>query len=92
MGGTPDGFSLIGDVPERPGQHIIAGFNGAGMLFIFLSSQGLARMVVDGIPFEQTGIPRIFQLTSQRLQKMAEMSKVGRPVESQKDKAFVSIY
>lgn len=70
MGSTPDGFSLIGDVPDRPGQHIIVGFNGAGMLFIFLSSKALASMMVDNVPFEETGIPRIFKITSARLDKM----------------------
>lgn len=92
MGGTPDGFSLIGDVPDRPGQHIIAGFNGAGMLFIFLSSQGLARMVTDNVPFEETGIPRIFKFTSDRLQDMIEASKAPRPIQQRKDQGFVSIY
>lgn len=75
MGRTPDNFSLIGNVPDRPGQHIIAGFNGAGMLFIFLSSQGLARMVLDDILFEQTGVPRIFEFTSGRLQQMKDISE-----------------
>lgn len=70
MGSTPDGFSLIGDVPDRSGQHIIAGFNGAGMLFIFLSSKGLAGMIVDKTPFEKTGIPRIFEITRKRLDEM----------------------
>lgn len=85
MGKTPDGFSLVGDVPDRPGQHIIAGFNGAGMLFIFLSSQGLARMVVDDIPFEQTGIPRIFQFSSERLKQMAEAPIAEILVKSRKE-------
>lgn len=73
MGNTPDGFSLIGDIPDRPGQHIIAGFNGAGMLFIFLSSRGLANMIVDGVPFEKSGIPRIFKITDNRLKKMRRL-------------------
>lgn len=68
MGRTPDGFPFVGEFPDREGQYIAAGFNGAGMLFIFLSSQGLARMITKGIPFEQTRLPKIFQSTKERLQ------------------------
>lgn len=57
----------IGEVPSKPGQFIIGGFNGHGMPLIFLSSKGLAKMILDGAPFEETGIPRLFKTTAERL-------------------------
>lgn len=57
----------IGDVPEKPGQFIIAGFSGHGMPEILLSSKGLAAMVRDGISFEESGLPRIFKTSKSRI-------------------------
>jgi len=71
QGSTPDGFSFVGNIPGRADQYIMAGFNGAGMVYIFLSSQGLAHMIINDIPFEQTGLPRILQPTTERLKKKA---------------------
>ncbi|KAF4313992.1 putative FAD dependent oxidoreductase superfamily protein [Botryosphaeria dothidea] len=67
MGYTADMMPHIGEVPSKPGQFIIGGFNGHGMPLIFLSSKGLAKMILDGAPFEETGIPRLFKTTAERL-------------------------
>ncbi|KAL6821494.1 FAD dependent oxidoreductase [Trichoderma camerunense] len=67
MGCTPDSLPHIGAIPGRPDQFIMAGFNGAGMLHIFLSGRGMAKMLLDDIPFEETGIPSIFKTTQKRL-------------------------
>ncbi|KAL1617927.1 hypothetical protein SLS56_010767, partial [Neofusicoccum ribis] len=67
MGYTADMMPHIGEVPDKPGQFIMGGFNGHGMPLICLSSKGLAKMVLDGTPFEQTGIPRLFKTTAERL-------------------------
>lgn len=40
------------------------------MLFIFLSSEGLADMIVEDVSFEHTGIPSIFKITNERLREM----------------------
>ncbi|KAI9732058.1 MAG: hypothetical protein M1818_007653 [Claussenomyces sp. TS43310] len=67
MGYTSDAVPHIGAVPGKEGQFIAAGFNGHGNPVIFLAAKGIARMVRDGIPFEDTGIPSAFKTTQQRL-------------------------
>jgi hypothetical protein len=67
MGYTPDSLPHIGAIPGRPDQFIMAGFNGAGMLHIFLSGKGIAQMLLNNIQFEETGIPSIFKTTQTRL-------------------------
>ena len=67
MATTADNFAHCGKVPGKENQFVIAGFNGAGMPHIFLSAKGIAKMVKTGIPFEESGIPRIFKSTKERL-------------------------
>jgi glycine/D-amino acid oxidase-like deaminating enzyme len=67
MGLTADGYPHCGSVPGKDNQFIMAGFNGAGMSHIFLTARGIARMIRDGIPYEETGIPRIFKASKERL-------------------------
>jgi hypothetical protein len=67
MGYTSDLMPHVGAVPEKPGQFIMAGFNGHGMPLIFLTAKGIARMVSQDCKFEETGIPRIFKTTKERL-------------------------
>lgn len=69
MGYSADFMPHIGSVPGKPHQFIIAGFNGHGMPQILLSSKGLAAMVRDGVPFEQTGLPRLFETTKERIER-----------------------
>ena len=69
MGYSADFMPHIGEVPDKPGQYIIAGFNGHGMPQILLSSKGLALMVQDGISFEKTGIPRLFKTSKERISR-----------------------
>jgi glycine/D-amino acid oxidase-like deaminating enzyme len=69
MGYTADFMPHVGQVPNKPGQFIIAGFNGHGMPQILLSSKGLARMVWDGVGFAETGIPRLFETTRERVER-----------------------
>ncbi|KAH7036807.1 FAD dependent oxidoreductase [Macrophomina phaseolina] len=69
QGRTPDGMPHVGKVPGEQNQWILAGFNGGGNALIFLSAKGVARMVLDDIPFEETdtGIPAMFKTTEKRL-------------------------
>ncbi|XHG05775.1 hypothetical protein AWENTII_008988 [Aspergillus wentii] len=67
MGYSSDGLPHIGKVPGREGQYIIAGFTGHGMPEIFLAAEGVAKMVVKGVEFERTGLPRLFESTQSRL-------------------------
>lgn len=67
MGYSADNSPFVGALPGRPNQFIIAGFTGHGMPQVFLCAKGLAAMVVEGADFKSTGIPRLFQVTEERL-------------------------
>ncbi|KKY24394.1 putative fad dependent oxidoreductase superfamily [Phaeomoniella chlamydospora] len=67
MGYSTDYLPHIGAVPHKPNQFILAGFTGHGMPEIFLSAKGIAQMVRDGKSFKETGVPRIYQTTDERL-------------------------
>jgi glycine/D-amino acid oxidase-like deaminating enzyme len=69
MGYTYDSNPHVGAVPGKPGQFILAGFNGHGMPVIWLSGQQLAKMVAQGVTFEQTSLPRLFKTTQHRIDR-----------------------
>lgn len=67
QGRTPDGWPHVGRVPGTENQYILAGYNGGGMAMIFLAARGVARMVMEGVGFEETGVPWFFETTPERL-------------------------
>ncbi|KAB2575396.1 hypothetical protein DBV05_g5949 [Lasiodiplodia theobromae] len=69
MGVTPDGFPHVGKVPGKQNQWILAGFNGGGNALVYLCAKGVAKMVLEDVPFEEAGagIPEIFKTTEERL-------------------------
>lgn len=67
MGYTTDSLPHVGQVPAKPGQFIVARFNGHGMPQVFLSAKGVAQIIMTRVEFEQTGVPRIFKTTQERL-------------------------
>ncbi|KAJ5908123.1 hypothetical protein N7495_000805 [Penicillium taxi] len=69
MGYSYDSNPHIGKVPGCDDQFILAGLNGHGMPVIWLSSKELAKMIVQGIPFEQTSMPRLFQTSQFRIDR-----------------------
>lgn len=69
MGYSYDSNPHIGLVPERPGQYISAGYNGHGMPVIWLASEGIAKMIIENVPFEKTGMPRLFKTTKERIER-----------------------
>ncbi|KAF1968522.1 DAO-domain-containing protein [Bimuria novae-zelandiae CBS 107.79] len=69
LGYSADYMPHVGCVPGKPGQFVIAAFNGHGMPQILLSTKGLAKMVGKGVPFEETGMPRIFKTTKERIDR-----------------------
>lgn len=54
-------------VPGRQNQFMLAGFTGHGMPQIFLSAKGVASMVMEGVDFKSTGIPRLYETSQARL-------------------------
>lgn len=67
MGYSSDFMPHLGNVPDKPGQFIIAGFSGHGMPEILLSSRAVAALVRDGTPIEKSGVPHIFTTSKERI-------------------------
>ncbi|TVY20161.1 Gamma-glutamylputrescine oxidoreductase [Lachnellula arida] len=67
IGYTSDSWPHCGKIPGQENRFILAGYNGAGMPLIFLTAKGIARMIREDLPFEESGIPRIFKTTEERL-------------------------
>lgn len=67
MGYSSDGWPFVGPLPNRPNQLVIAGFTGHGMPQIFLSAKAIAEMAVEGADFKGTGVPRVYEVTQERL-------------------------
>ena len=71
MGYTSDGLPHIGEIPGFEGRrYICAGFNGGGMSYIFTAARALAKMVLEDAKYEDTGLPRLFKTTRERLQSI----------------------
>ncbi|OAL74950.1 FAD dependent oxidoreductase [Trichophyton violaceum] len=69
MGYSADSLPHIGRVPSKDGQLILAGFNGHGMPVCFLAAKAVAAMALDdSVTFEDTGLPRVYKTTVDRLQ------------------------
>lgn len=83
MGYSSDRLPRVGNVPNRPGMFIMAGFTGHGMPQIFLTAKGIAEMVNTGIPYEKTGIPSLFRESETRLQseedQVLDLWKMTKP-------------
>ena len=58
-------------------QYVLAGSNGGGMAQIFLCARGVARMIVEGVPYEDTGLPMPFKTTEERLARDVEISRAS---------------
>lgn len=67
MGYSSDWSPHIGQIPNKPGQYILAGFTGHGMPQVFLSAKGVASMIIDGKDFKDSGVPRLWQTSQSRL-------------------------
>jgi glycine/D-amino acid oxidase-like deaminating enzyme len=73
QGATPDELPHIGKIPGKKSQWILAGFNGGGMAFAFLSAKAIAKMALDNVPLSQSGVevPSLFETTEERLQHVS---------------------
>jgi glycine/D-amino acid oxidase-like deaminating enzyme len=73
---TPDSVPFIGPIPSSPGQFVIAGFNGHGMARIFGCAPGLVKLILGEVKsWEDTGMPKCFQITEERLAKLQAQAK-----------------
>ncbi|KAL3429656.1 FAD dependent oxidoreductase-domain-containing protein [Aspergillus tetrazonus] len=66
MGYSSDNLPHVGRVPGEQNQWILAGFTGHGMPQVFLAAEGVARMVVQGASYTETGLPSLFETSQQR--------------------------
>ncbi|KAK3058456.1 hypothetical protein LTR09_000020 [Extremus antarcticus] len=67
IGYTGDELPFVGVVPGMSGQWALAGFNGGGNAMCWLCGKGVAEMVAGGKVFGETGLPRLFEVTGERL-------------------------
>ena len=67
MGYTSDGYPFVGEVPDKQGQYICAGFNGHGMPQAFLSAKAVAEMIAKGKAVEDTGLPILYRSSRERV-------------------------
>lgn len=75
----------VGEVPNKPGQLILAGFYGHGMPLICLASTRIAEML-KGKKFEDTGVPKLFKPSLERLTSETNeiLESLERPVLTSK--------
>ncbi|PYH81269.1 FAD dependent oxidoreductase [Aspergillus uvarum CBS 121591] len=67
MGYSCDKVPRLGPIPGKEGLFVMGGWTGHGMPQIFLAAKGMADMVVGGVSYQETGLPRIFEETEIRL-------------------------
>ncbi|KAF4337998.1 hypothetical protein FBEOM_8097 [Fusarium beomiforme] len=67
MGYSSDRLPRVGPIPGRPGMFIMGGFTGHGMPQIFLCGQAIAKFLLHGVSFKDTGLPRLFEESQARL-------------------------
>lgn len=77
MGYSFDSLPHLGEVPGKPDQYVLAGFNGHGMPVIWLAAKGVAEMIAKGKPYEEVGLPRIGKTTDKRIRRAREGPKGG---------------
>ncbi|CAJ2507420.1 Uu.00g086060.m01.CDS01 [Anthostomella pinea] len=67
MENTTDEAPHVGEVPGKPGLLICAGFEGYGMPNVLLCAKGLVKVMEDGCPFSETGVPACYETSLERL-------------------------
>lgn len=68
---TTDSVPFVGNLESLPGQYICAGFNGHGMARIFACAPALVK-IMHGAAWEETGLPKCFDATDARLNRLAK--------------------
>lgn len=76
MGYSFDSTPQVGKVPGKADQYVLAGFNGHGMPIIWLTAKGIAKMVL-GTEFKDTGMPRLYETTQERLDRIQKTPGTG---------------
>ncbi|KAJ2986624.1 hypothetical protein NUW58_g4938 [Xylaria curta] len=69
MGYTADDLPHIGPVPDKKGLYVCAGFIGHGMPNVLLSAKAVAKLLKDGSPLAELGVPALYATSAERLRK-----------------------
>jgi hypothetical protein len=72
IGHTADGCPFCGHVPGKGNPIVLTVYNGGTMPLIFWTVEGIAKMIREDVPFEQSGILKNFKITEERLKKDIE--------------------
>jgi glycine/D-amino acid oxidase-like deaminating enzyme len=68
MGYSPDGYPLVGNMPDEDGLFISASFQGHGMVLCFLCARALSEIMCDGDSSDlDRWFPRAFRVRKGRL-------------------------
>ncbi|KAI5867281.1 FAD dependent oxidoreductase [Durotheca rogersii] len=89
VGCSADGAPHVGPVPGRPGLHVCAGFDGGGLPNALLCARGLARIVRDGAPFADAGVPACYETTAERLRQISEAEAAAEAATAGRARADV---
>lgn len=73
IGMTTDSVPFVGALESLPGQYVCSGFNGHGMARIFTCAPGLVK-IMSGSSWASTGLPECFNVTAERLSRLAKGS------------------
>jgi glycine/D-amino acid oxidase-like deaminating enzyme len=86
MGYSPDGYPLVGKMPDEKGLFISASFQGHGMVLCFLCSRALTEMLLDRDgPALDGWFPKAFRVHQERL-SLPFYGKVGHVPGKQENK------
>lgn len=77
MGYSADSAPHVGEIPSRPGQYISAGFNGHGMPVVFMSTKGLAEIILKGKKYEEVNLPQVYKTSAERLEAIRNGKEGG---------------
>ncbi|RMJ17098.1 hypothetical protein CDV36_003257 [Fusarium kuroshium] len=87
MGYSSDFMPYVGEVPDKPGQMVLAGFSGHGMPLILLSAKAIVQMIREGKSFEETDVPSLFKATKERLESTKNEIIEGHDAEQKEMKS-----
>ncbi|KAI8721528.1 DAO domain-containing protein [Fusarium sp. LHS14.1] len=87
LGYSSDFMPYVGEVPDKPGQMVLAGFSGHGMPLILLSAKAIVQMIRQGKSFEETDMPSLFKATKERLESTKNEIIEGHDAEQKQMKS-----
>jgi hypothetical protein len=72
IGHTADGYPFCRPVPGKVNPSVLTVYIGGAIPLIFWTAEGIAKMIREDVPLEQSGIPKNFKIMEVRLKKDIE--------------------